>query len=144
MTDESRHNSDPFMDFSMATLKIEDDILQLVKDYKHNLLNEEYWSRIAELATRFFAYLNEGLQTFPEDLSVEMESEMVARALSPNMLNDFALKFIELVYASINDPLFSIDAIDNPGPLRRALQMSSACDTFNRYVQQSGTVNFYV
>jgi len=121
-----------YLDYSMVGFEIANDLTTLDTQVVAEQTDQSvYDEQLTRLTARSLSYLDEGLQRFPTDFSLELEGNVFARPLTPELRADFALCFNELLYASISDPLRPIDAISDTKRLQRAVSLTTFADSIN-------------
>lgn len=128
---ETPQQIDAFLDFSGTGFDISSELSQLDRQsVEDSVAPDDYEERLLKLAERTLTFLDEGLQRFPAYFSLEMQAESISRSLSGERQHDFALRFNELLYASISD-LRPVDAIADTKRLQRAVALTTVADYVN-------------
>ena len=124
--------TNPFLEFTITGFNIARELADIDEQLAENPDSvDDYESQLSELAQRSLDYLREGLELFPEDFSLEIEAEGLARSLSGERKSTFALLFNKLLYASVSDQVRPIDAISNTKQLQRAVDLTAIADRIN-------------
>lgn len=129
---ETSFTTDPFFEYSRKGGDIAQDMAHFDQLCEAGqILGTEYDSQLTSFAERALAYLRDGLQKFPHDFTLEIEAETFARSLSGRRKIDFAMRFNELLYTSINDPVRPVDPITDKSRLQHAVDLTSVADRIN-------------
>lgn len=129
---ETTPNSESSFDYSMQGFEIAQELADFDRKCEESRVrNDEYETQLTSFAERSLAYLNEGLERFPHDFSLEIEAESLARSLSGPRKRNFAVRFNEVLYASISDPARPVDAIRSWSHLQQAIDLTAVADRIN-------------
>ncbi len=132
MPEPTAEQTEAHLDFSGKGFEISKELTSLDKQCSEgHVESDEYDRELTRLAQSTLDYLAEAQKKFPDFFSVDMEAEGLRRSLSGERQKDFAVRFNQLLYESIGNPLHRIDAIADYSPLQRAIDLVAVGDAIN-------------
>ncbi len=132
MAEPTAEQTEAYLDFSMRGFDISKGLSELDERYSEGVGDTgKYHQELTALTQSALECLTESQKKFPDFFSANMEAEAIRRSLSEERRRDFTLRFNELLYESISDPLRPIDAIADYSPLQRAIELVYIGDRLN-------------